>query len=958
MTKWRVLTGIVLATIAVGMSNVRAQVTLTWTNDSGNFTDGFNWDPAQAPADGDTTIFTNDTDYLVSFPVAPAIVTNSFFNGHAGAVTLDLSGQTLNVSSNFSVAQSLDATASVVQAAGTLSAAGFIVGDLGLGSYLLTNGTVVISRQGIVGNSSTGVGTLTISGSTAFVTNLASAGTFTVGNGSTGSALIITNGGKLVTGVAGVGLGTSSRNVATVTGNGSLWELNNNDLRVGFGFGTVSSNSLVITSGGVVSNAARLFIADNSAGSGNSVVINDGGKLFNRGTVTVGAGGGASNNLFQVGGAGAASFATNNGVNVGAGNTRFNQLVVTNATMLSGTGGNVGDSAIGAGTGAANNIGTVTSGGTWNLLNNTLRVGGGGGFSAYSNNTLMVTGGGVVTNVNRVFIADGGGGFGNSLIISNGGKMFVLNALTVAQSAGTVSNSLIVTDGGQLFTRAASAVGNVGSSNNYAIVTGNNSLWDLNNQTLRVGQTAGATAFSNTLYITAGGVVTNVSTIFISDNAAHAANGISISDGGKLFTSGEIRVGTGTASSNNFYFVGGAGASSFVAHGGNVTVGNPASSAFNQMIVTNALINSGTVNVGNNATASNNTLRVLAGGTWVMTLAGSRLNSGGVGSSILIDGGLVTNANGVIIGNTGIQNSMVITNGGKLYSGIAASADLYDIGRNTGAFSNSVSVTGANSLWDAGGRTVIIGNSGSASTNTLRLVDSGVFTNASLTVGGVGMGNRLVLDGGKAVVNTLLGNANNSISFNAGTLNTKDTTINSGLLTVGDGIQAATLELAAGGSGFHRFNGGLTIAANATLRGNGTVTGNATVNGTVAPGFSVGSIVFSNHLTLAGIYEAELDGAGSGSADKLEVVGQLDITGATLSLSQITAVNDDAYVIASYGTLAGPFSAVNNLPAGYQIDYNYLGNNEIAVVVPEPSTAILVGCGLALGVVFVRRRRS
>jgi hypothetical protein len=67
----------------------------------------------------------------------------------------------------------------------------------------------------------------------------------------------------------------------------------------------------------------------------------------------------------------------------------------------------------------------------------------------------------------------------------------------------------------------------------------------------------------------------------------------------------------------------------------------------------------------------------------------------------------------------------------------------------------------------------------------------------------------------------------------------------------------------------------------------------------------------------------------------------------------------DHYVIASYSYLTGAgFTNVVNLPAGYTLDYNYLGLNEIALVVPEPSTWAMMLGGLGMLTMFRRRRRA
>ena len=96
-----------------------------------------------------------------------------------------------------------------------------------------------------------------------------------------------------------------------------------------------------------------------------------------------------------------------------------------------------------------------------------------------------------------------------------------------------------------------------------------------------------------------------------------------------------------------------------------------------------------------------------------------------------------------------------------------------------------------------------------------------------------------------------------------------------------------------------------------TLKGAGTVTGNVTI----APGSSLG-----------------VDYVG-GETNKLAVSGVLMIGGATVDFDDIgvAGLNLGPHVFATYGSLSGTFGSVLDLPVGYAINYNYLGN-QIALV--------------------------
>ncbi len=77
-----------------------------------------------------------------------------------------------------------------------------------------------------------------------------------------------------------------------------------------------------------------------------------------------------------------------------------------------------------------------------------------------------------------------------------------------------------------------------------------------------------------------------------------------------------------------------------------------------------------------------------------------------------------------------------------------------------------------------------------------------------------------------------------------------------------------------------------------------------------------------------------------------------------MNLSQLTAVDDLAYVIATYGSLVGTFNSVSGLPSGYTVDYNFNNANQIAVdLVPEPGTIGMVGLGV-MALMLVGRWRN
>jgi autotransporter-associated beta strand protein len=156
---------------------------------------------------------------------------------------------------------------------------------------------------------------------------------------------------------------------------------------------------------------------------------------------------------------------------------------------------------------------------------------------------------------------------------------------------------------------------------------------------------------------------------------------------------------------------------------------------------------------------------------------------------------------------------------------------------------------------------------------------------------------------------------------------------------------------------------GFQLASGQTLGGYGKITGavSALAGSFVSPGDSIGTLTENTSMALAGTLDIDVNDADPGINDVLSDTGNLDISAATSAVTfNITGTpSAPAYIFAKYGTLTGSaFGVVNNLPSGYSIDYNYQGNNDIALVTatPEPGIGVLAVTGL-LGSAVRRRRK-
>ena len=154
----------------------------------------------------------------------------------------------------------------------------------------------------------------------------------------------------------------------------------------------------------------------------------------------------------------------------------------------------------------------------------------------------------------------------------------------------------------------------------------------------------------------------------------------------------------------------------------------------------------------------------------------------------------------------------------------------------------------------------------------------------------------------------------------------------------------------------------VSVSSGATLGGTGSIANGVNVasGATLSPGASIESLQLGS-VDLDGSLLIEWDTTVSPSIDQLNIANSLNLG----SNSSVTFANlgtgtldlNTPYIFITYGSggLTGTFNAVNNLPVGFILDYNYGGLNQIAVV-PESSSLLLTFIfSLPL---LSRRRRS
>lgn len=636
-----------------------------------------------------------------------------------------------------------------------------------------------------------------------------------------------------------------------------------------------------------ITNSAR--VAQNTSTTG--TVVQTGGGLI----VYSNNGGTTNTGLFVVGDSGVGSYSLNGGsltaytTWVGNSDTAVGTYTISGSSSFLNPGlpfdfsTGAGAIIVGRVAGATGNSLIISNSASVTTGNATL-----GGNIAASNNTIQVAAGAYWSVATRPLSV---GGYASRMVVNNG-TINDCGTLLVGTSGG-ILDTLIITNGARVIAGIGNPrVGNGDGTYGNTLIVAGGAILDFGYNATPKGVLIGAAGYSsnNIILVTSGATLTNAASFTIGDASGIKGgnfNSLMINDGGKLF-SGNINIGNNTNATGNVLQVGEKGASALV-NIGTVTLGNGSNALNSQVIVTNATLNSGSFRLGNSQFSWSNSCSVQAGALWNLGGLDLQIGRSGSGSNLMtISGGVVTNLRSVGVGvgtsatNGAATFNALLINGGQLFS------------------TNSVSVSSTtndcfNTLTVSAGQLTCIGVGSATGT-------------VNVGVNSTTLSNNLFLAGGKIVANLLRVRGTNFFTFTAGTLNTGGTGVdggaNNGAATVvGDGLSAASYELAAGGSGFHNFNDGLVITNAATLRGVGTVMGDIKILGTLAPGSSIGTMVASNNVTLGSSATLEYELGSPGTSDLLEGHGNLTLDG-TVNLSNAGGFAVGDYTLITYtGTL-------------------------------------------------------
>jgi T5SS/PEP-CTERM-associated repeat protein len=382
-----------------------------------------------------------------------------------------------------------------------------------------------------------------------------------------------------------------------------------------------------------------------------------------------------------------------------------------------------------------------------------------------------------------------------------------VNGVTVYASnltmSATVSAHVVITNSGKLHTSGGpSYIGVLNNQNgNRVTVTGDGSVWDNGAKELSFGNNQAP--YNGVLAVTDGGVVTNVGTLTLGRQQG-TNHWVNITGGGKAFVSmvsmtqnagycGVLVSGTDSlldCNNGGISYTLNAGVLSYskwiVTDGGVVTNGGliNLNSVGHAFAVTNrgALYSSG-------ATMASSAIQtsILIGSNSLWNAGGVKVYIAGTSNTITVaDGGVWTNAYFTAnMSGGGSYGNLIVTNGGKAYLGAAANTPTTISGRDGGS-SNTVAVTGANSLLNNGGQDFCVAyatyTTGNRNYNSLQVKSGGVVSNVKTLNVGINtneVGNDVqVTGGGLLEINTGITvgksaeatSASNSVTVSGGVL--------------------------------------------------------------------------------------------------------------------------------------------------------------------------------------------
>lgn len=366
----------------------------------------------------------------------------------------------------------------------------------------------------------------------------------------------------------------------------------------------------------------------------------------------------------------------------------------------------------------------------------------------------------------------------------------------------------------------------------------------------------------------------------------------------------------------------------------------------------------------------------VSGGTWLgKTLSIGRL-SGGNGT-LTITGGSNVFSTSFGVGSTASGTGAVTMTGGYVSSpsitiGLSSANTVGSFLLSSGAVLETSSLTVQTDAGVTGRGTFTNRNGGvlqfTTATPTITLNNGGsaVVSNAVISYRNTTSANIY-----NANVAKMTFQGNNTFQLNSATNSSITSYTFDSVANTGTATNYQRLALANGG----RWQSStLTIGNGGSLVGNGTVASDTVTNlGAIAPGFSAGSLTFTNNLVLGSTsqLQMEIGGASSSDYDRLVVGGDVTISRA-LKLTPINGFSptagDTFTIIDNQGVnfVSGQFDGLTNnafidasmagIDAFFHIQYNAgVGGNDVILIatIPEPTSLMML---LVSGVLLLRLR--
>lgn len=714
-------------------------------------------------------------------------------------------------------------------AAGTVTNAGSIIGNGGVGVYLTDGGAVTNDAGGLIHGTSYGVQD---TGGTATISN----GGTIIGDGSgialSQSGTVNNNAGGSISGydfgIAGSGQVANSGTITATGATGSAIELSAESTVANLGTAAQITGAYGIraAAGGTLTNQGTI-----TGSAHDGVEFSAGGTVTNSGTASLISGGNGAHG-YGVNIQGAAGMVTNAGTIIGHGG----------AGILLGDGGTITNTGLIQGTA----YGVQVTGGTATITNN-------GTITATGNTGIGVafTGSAQGTVDNFGMISGAGGtavqfaGGTNELIIENGG------VLQGQANGSNGDNTLVLIGSGRLSEAQAEGFQSVLFENDSSTID--------SGSTVENGEIGSGSSVTNQGMLNGGLAIQSGGAL---DNAGNINSLGSFSNAGMLNNSGTITEAT-TGLTN----------AGILNNSGTILNGT----ATGVYVDGGTLTNSGTiVGLTTGAYGDGGTLTNMAGGyirgdtdgvknisgpnAFVLTNSGTIFGfTAGVdlGSGTLnnMAGGYINGADyGVKAGPGGVvTNAGTILDNGIAAVALASNATLTNMAGATVSGARGVLFTGSGaSVTNAGtiaGTTGVAVQFDAAGANSLTL-ESGSVLNGSIDGGGGA--NAVVLDGTGSMANTVT-------DFGAGSRMTV-----AGDWTLSGDIAIPTVEIAAGG----------------TLAGTASITGALDNDGTLAPGMggAIGTLHVNGAFTQSpgGTLEVSLT---PGGASELQIAGTAVLAG-------------------------------------------------------------------------------